>query len=247
MSSELKPIDDYKVAKVLQVMVAGDLSKLTDEERLNYYQKTCETLGLNPMTRPFEFITLNGKLTLYARKDCTDQLRSINGISLEVTGRKTEDKVHTVLVRAKTKDGRFDESTGAVFVGNITGDSLANALMKAETKAKRRVTLSICGLGFLDETEIETIPPQNVGQPKPAPTVTQIDPDAVTAKTLQRIREAMPAFIRANGGDPTKLEDQRRIYGGFLNDRYGVDSGAKLTEKQALAMVSDMEIMGQMN
>ncbi len=27
--------------------------------------------------------------------------------------------------------------------------------MKCETKAKRRATLSICGLGFLDETEIE--------------------------------------------------------------------------------------------
>jgi hypothetical protein len=30
--------------------------------------------------------------------------------------------------------------------------------MKAITKAKRRVTLSICGLGWLDETEIESIP-----------------------------------------------------------------------------------------
>ena len=30
--------------------------------------------------------------------------------------------------------------------------------MKAETKAKRRVTLSIAGLGWLDETELETIP-----------------------------------------------------------------------------------------
>jgi hypothetical protein len=29
--------------------------------------------------------------------------------------------------------------------------------MKCETKAKRRVTLSICGLGMLDETELETI------------------------------------------------------------------------------------------
>jgi len=29
--------------------------------------------------------------------------------------------------------------------------------MKAETKAKRRVTLSICGLGLLDETEVETV------------------------------------------------------------------------------------------
>jgi len=30
--------------------------------------------------------------------------------------------------------------------------------MKAVTKAKRRLTLSLCGLGWLDETEIETIP-----------------------------------------------------------------------------------------
>jgi hypothetical protein len=40
----------------------------------------------------------------------------------------------------------------------LKGDALANALMKAETKAKRRVTLSIAGLGWLDETELETIP-----------------------------------------------------------------------------------------
>jgi len=30
--------------------------------------------------------------------------------------------------------------------------------MRAETKAKRRVTLSICGLGMLDETEVDSIP-----------------------------------------------------------------------------------------
>jgi hypothetical protein len=31
-------------------------------------------------------------------------------------------------------------------------------MMKAHTKAKRRVTLSICGLSFVDESEIEAIP-----------------------------------------------------------------------------------------
>ena len=30
--------------------------------------------------------------------------------------------------------------------------------MKAKTKAKRRVTLSICGLGILDESEADTMP-----------------------------------------------------------------------------------------
>jgi len=36
--------------------------------------------------------------------------------------------------------------------------NLANAQMKAVTKGKRRLTLSLCGLGWLDETEVETIP-----------------------------------------------------------------------------------------
>ena len=48
-------------------------------------------------------------------------------------------------------------STGAVPIAGLKGEEFANALMKAETKAKRRATLSICGLGVLDETEVETI------------------------------------------------------------------------------------------
>ncbi|MDQ3831524.1 MAG: hypothetical protein M3361_19940 [Candidatus Tectomicrobia bacterium] len=64
---------------------------------------------------------------------------------------------------------REDESTGAVSVGNLRGDALANALMKCETKAKRRVTLSIAGLGWLDETEIETIPQPNLTSSNPDP------------------------------------------------------------------------------
>jgi hypothetical protein len=39
----------------------------------------------------------------------------------------------------------------------MRGD-FGNALMKAVTKAKRRLTLSLVGLGWLDETEVETIP-----------------------------------------------------------------------------------------
>ena len=67
-------------------------------------------------------------------------------------------EIYIVTARAKDRTGREDESTGAVPLGNLKGDALANALMKAETKSKRRVTLSIAGLGWLDETELETIP-----------------------------------------------------------------------------------------
>jgi hypothetical protein len=52
-----------------------------------------------------------------------------------------------------------------VALGTLKGDALANALMKCETKAKRRVALSLAGLGWLDETEIATIPGARVGEP----------------------------------------------------------------------------------
>lgn len=39
----------------------------------------------------------------------------------------------------------------------MRGD-LGNVIMKSVTKSKRRVTLSLCGLGMLDETDVETIP-----------------------------------------------------------------------------------------
>jgi hypothetical protein len=55
-------------------------------------------------------------------------------------------------------DGRTDEATGAVSLAGLSGTNLANSLMRAETKAKRRVTLSICGLGWLDESEVDSVP-----------------------------------------------------------------------------------------
>lgn len=138
-------------------LVTGDLSKLTTEQRIAYYRATCDSLGLNYLTKPFDYLTLNGKLVLYANRGTTDQLRSNKGVSCTIVSRERMDDVYIVAARATLADGRYDESTGVVTVGNLKGDALANALMKAETKAKRRATLSICGLGWMDETEVETV------------------------------------------------------------------------------------------
>lgn len=144
---------------VENVLIHGDLSKLDAKQRLVYYNKLCESLGLNPLTRPMEFIKLQGKDTLYLRKDATEQLRKINSITID----KVEDKiinesVYVVTSYGHDKSDRHDVAKGAVSIAGLKGDALANAIMKAETKSKRRLTLSICGLGFLDESELETIP-----------------------------------------------------------------------------------------
>ena len=151
-------VREAEVDIVERVVVTGDLSKLTPAERVAYYRETCKSLGLNPLTRPFDYISLNGKLTLYARKDCTDQLRRIHHIKRSITSREVVNGVYVVTARAIAPNGDEDESIGAVSIEGVKGDVLANAMMKAETKSKRRVILSIVGLGWLDETELETVP-----------------------------------------------------------------------------------------
>lgn len=142
---------------ITAALMTGDLSRLSTAERLNYYRQTCESLGLNPLTKPFEYITLNGKLTLYARKDATDQLRKVHNVSITKPDITIQDDLIIVSVEARLPDGRTDADVGVVKKSDMGGNQ-ANALMKAITKAKRRVTLSICGLGMLDETEVADIP-----------------------------------------------------------------------------------------
>jgi hypothetical protein len=156
MTQALTPTNGADVIE--RVVIVGDLKELTPSQRVDYYRKVCESVGLNPLTKPFDYLNLQGRLTLYARKDATDQLRRIHKVSTIIVSRDRVDDVYVVTARATMADGRTDESIGAVNIAGLKGDALANALMKAETKAKRRVTLSICGLGWLDETEIETIP-----------------------------------------------------------------------------------------
>ena len=151
---EIRPGDSKGIENLL---INGNLESLNEKRRIEYYSKVCDSLGLNPLTKPFDYIKLSGKLTLYANKNATEQLRKIYKVS--ILDMNTNQVGDVLVTKCKVQDGmgRTDVSTGAVTVGNLRGDALANAIMKSETKAKRRATLSICGLGMLDESELETI------------------------------------------------------------------------------------------
>ncbi len=183
--NQLTPV---KAGEIIEAVIArGDIAQLTPEERAKYYSKVCQSVGLNPMTRPFEYITLNGRLTLYARKDCTDQLRSIHKVSITDLVETEREGVFIVTAKVMNGEGRMDAAKGAVSIVGLKGEALANALMKAETKAKRRATLSICGLGFLDETEIEDIPAEAKG---PRATLPKKDAKEIYARLQKDIDEA---------------------------------------------------------
>jgi len=155
MAQEIATQDQARMLE--KVVIENDLSQLTPKERVSYYNATCESLNLNPFTRPFQYLKLDGKLTLYATKDASEQLTRNYQVSLEKKGTEDFEGVRIITYRATDPSGRFVDATGVVPIAGVKGTALANALMKAETKAARRATLRLVGLGWLDETETETI------------------------------------------------------------------------------------------
>jgi hypothetical protein len=154
-------------ALIERVLIHGDLRQLTPQQKVSYYNAVCDSVGLNPLTQPFQYIVLNGKEVLYARREATEQLRQLHSVSVQIMAREVMEDCYIVTARATLPSGRTDENIGAVPIATLKGEARANAMMKAETKAKRRVTLAICGLGMLDETEVASIPGAVVVEPLP--------------------------------------------------------------------------------
>ena len=191
---------------VEDVLIKGDLTPLSPEQRLEYYKAVCKSLGLNPLTRPFDYIAFKAtenspaKLVLYARKDCTEQLRKIRRISCTNVTWKKDDGL--IIAEADVQDGtgRRDHGTGVVTESGLSGKDKANAIMKAETKAKRRATLSICGLGFLDESELDTLdeygfvtPGGRIAFPEVPRTGSHEAAVSVAEEKIAKLKEGTPA------------------------------------------------------
>jgi hypothetical protein len=153
-----KELDPAGAAVLERVVLTGDLAQLSAVDRVIYYRRVCESLGLNPLTKPFSFLRLNQQLQLYPNAECAEQLRAIHGVSVKVVSVGNEGDLFIVRVEATTPAGRTDSDLAAVPIANLKGELLANMMMKAVTKAKRRVTLSICGLAWPDTGEMETVP-----------------------------------------------------------------------------------------
>ena len=153
--SDSRAVLDPKIQESL--VLRGDLSGLAPEQKKQYYLYRCQQVGLDPAAKPFDLLTLNGKEVLYANANATQQLCNLHKLSTQITHREKVDDIYLVSVRVTGADGRVSENQGAVSVAGLSGEKLANAILKATTKAVRRAVLAHTGLGMLDETEVETI------------------------------------------------------------------------------------------
>lgn len=165
---DLAIADREQAAGALQhILATGDLSKLSNEQRVAHYLDLCRSLNLNPRSRPFDWLMLDGKLVLYPNKSCAEQLRREHQISVKVTRREpigatTDEPMFVCEVEGRTPTGRTDQATKYVPLTaynkqgqryRLTGANLANAYAKAETGAKRRLVLSMVGLASPPDPE----------------------------------------------------------------------------------------------
>ena len=150
--------DPEQASAALQHLLAsGDYSRLTDRQRAALYLDTCASLGINPRTRPLDWIEFydpeikGKKLTLYPNKTCFDQLARQHQIRIRTVEEKIVGSLFKVVVEGTMPDGRSESNVAYLDLtdrdGNpLKGQKLGNAYMKCHTKAKRRLVFGMIGL-----------------------------------------------------------------------------------------------------
>lgn len=135
------------------------LDNLTDEQKTEYKINACEFFGIPAELNLLEFMRLDSgdsgtHLVLYAKKGATDMLRESRGISVDEIKETLGDGFIMFTAKGHDKTGRTDVAVGAADTKGRSGKALSDAIMTAQTRASRRLTLQFVGGGLLDESEV---------------------------------------------------------------------------------------------
>ena len=142
------------------IVVSKDLILLSEEERKQYYMQACEALGLDFRTAPlryFEQVGHGGKrsLILYALRNASAQLRAKHNLTVKLSEPTITNDAAIFTATVIAPNGGSDSAVGAESIKGLTGKEFGDAIMTAQTKAKRRAILDFAGHGLLDESEVE--------------------------------------------------------------------------------------------
>jgi len=224
-------------------ILEGDLSSVPPARRASIYVALCSYIGVDPIERPFLIFRDGKREVLYAARSCTSALCRSRGISREIVdvSIKTISGHEVVIAKARaavSDTGRHDEATGAVPLlvretewvngrkvdkgwRNPTPEEVSNAIMKAETKAKRRAVLDLVGLGIPDESEVATIRGARTGAldlqtgeiviegVEPAPALT-LAPSKAPPADVKRLRKGVAELAKLLDKPPATIVDTLR-------------------------------------
>jgi hypothetical protein len=181
------PMDEEDAAGALaHVLGTGDLHQLTNAQRVAHYINLCRTSGLNPLSRPYQWIEFQESegaapvLTLYFKPTAAAQALRNHHISVHYPRREIVGELFVCEAHGTAPDGR--QGVGTKYVplvgkyGRLKDRRLANALMSAETGALRRLALNMgvaSGLDVDDEGHVRHVYVDGTGAVLEAPTEEQ--------------------------------------------------------------------------
>lgn len=162
-------------AAIAEYFRSGNVAQLDTMGKDFVLQKLCQRYDLDPILRPFELISFQGQSKFYLTASATNQLAAQKDLTREVLSLEidTERNIAKCVVKVSAPSGRVE--TGSAYIslerfeqdknapGGIkkvtaSGETLANALAKLETKAKRRVTMAFFGVPENSVEDESTMP-----------------------------------------------------------------------------------------
>jgi len=206
-----------------QVLLEGNLDKLSEDQRLDYVGGLCQHLGITPAGKPFDLLRFQGKMVAYPNKGCAEQLRLRWRISIDRPEIVWDESTVYVTVTGRIGD-RTDTDVGSVVCSNPGEKPIA--VKKALTQAKRRVTLSLVGLSMFNE---EDVPLATVEAPPELPPASDV---TNTIGVEQKTRAEFVAECKKHG---ERLVDQygtdgKAAYRQVLLDIAGVNRADRVAE-----------------
>ena len=193
-----EPAPMVSAESLAKVLGKGDIASLSERQKVEFLEAVSDAAGLNPLLRPFEFITFpKGGMKLYFTADGADQIIGKHRLSVDYSP-VHEDKERQLVMQWATVSDR-ERSVKAVGIistaprmnkdGRNTQMDYEDILMKLESKCRRRAVKAFGGLSLIDdlsqsEEESATVvniraveaPALSSGDDEPLPFVDAPDP-----------------------------------------------------------------------
>lgn len=196
--SEVMTLNDASVG-VKEYFRSGNVAQLTESERDIVLAKLCERYDLDPLLRPFDLISFQGKAKFYLTASATNQLAAKKNLTRTVSNIELDEQrfIAKCAVSVSSPEGRSETSICYIGIGKfvpgtkedpkpkkvlLDGDELANALLKLDTKAKRRATLSFFGLQD-SGADYEDRPIETTNAPTFSQAAVQVESAVTSAQT----------------------------------------------------------------
>ena len=235
MSSAIEKYEPQTAIIAAQkVVVAGGNTKvLAAIEKEAFAWALCKYMGMDPVSMPVEYIEFQrGIETLYVNATGSAQLALRHQLSVDIKAHDESDRgLHIVWATATGPSGRTVQKRGIVDVTDLKGLPLANAMMKAETKAHRRAVLAWCGfIGAGDE--IDPVAVARVVEEHESVIVETSEPAQL--ETLEQPGPTPPATVSCEWHDMAFTTKTRKgtlvhkIDGNFCTGEYIIDANGQI-------------------